>query len=433
MAGTNPKLRLTPFDPVDDDLQVVTVTAPSIRDSYDENFARPVDFVSTWAEPRPPRESAGAYSTGIPSTLPAPPLDIENPPEILVEAPRIPLEDLTDAELLEIGTDSALYELDQRRGVPESQRAFVPDPRFLPMVAPAVEVIATWLRAIPLFGLLIPGPGGQSDETLDLPLDFRAPPNRPPPRFDAPLDPIMPPNWAEMVDWDIFGVYQPLVPLIEDPYVRPIGDPVRRTAPVPIGPGVFEPFDDPIAVPELQPFRTPEPYPFSVPAPFVVPANPTDPFVIPRRIADPIERPTERPVTVPGVPDPFQFPIPDPVTVAPPRLDPPRVVAPPNPFTNPWDTLNPTQDPFRDPLPFDFPQPQRADPCDCSKVKEKKKPKKKKQPRAVCYSGTYKESRYSTSKTPRKQVPCSTPPKKPKLDSGSKRGSSIAPAIPFLF
>lgn len=405
-----------------------------IRNAYYESYAAPANWVAvTGAGAGPAPEPPGAYSSAMPETMPAPVLDIQNPPEIEVNAPRVPLEDLTDEELLSIGTDSALYELDARRGVPESQRAFVPDPRFLPMIAPAIETVAAWVRSIPLIGLLIPRTGGKYDETEDLPIDFR-PPRKPPRIDDAPLDPIMPPNWADMVDWDLFGVYQPVVPLIKDPYVQPIGDPVRRTAPPDIGPGVFEPFDDPLSVPELQPFRTPSPAPVRTPAPFVVPATPADPFSAPRRFADPFTTPVPGPFDFPDIPNPFRYPIGDPVTTAPPTpgtpTAPPGVFAPPGMpdlFVPPG--LDPFQTPFAQPLAQPLGNPSRADPCNCADTKKKKK-KEKRKPREVCYRGTFREYKDGTSKNRLEQVPCE--PKKARLDKASKRGRSIAPAIPFF-
>lgn len=42
--------------------------------------------------------------------------------------------------------------------------------------------------------------------------------------------------------------------------------------------------------------------------------------------------------------------------------------------------------------------------CECEK--EEKKPKKKREPRVKCYSGSYRERRYSLSKVKRKEIPC---------------------------
>lgn len=423
-----------------------------VRQAYSEGFAAPANWVAVpgYGPAAPP--TGGFFLAG----------DISDPPEIEVTATRVPitelssyeleqlgtfeanlelgyrkgeppsftgypdlpaqrpLEEYSDSELLDLGTDSALYELDERRGVPESERAFAPSPLYWPqVVAPAVRGVLTWISGLPLIGLLVPGPAGNYDETLDLPLDFRAPPRRPPPPLPFSLDPIMPPNWNDLVDWpDSIPTQRPAVPW-DVPDVR-IGDPIRRTAPDPIGPGILQPFNDPLSVPELQPFRAPKPNPVRTPSPFVVPGNPTDPGLDPRRFAYPFPDPSSRPFGVPDLPNPFRYPTPDPVTVAP-----PQPVTPPGGF--PFDTLGPVGNPFADPLQFAQPQPQprRADPCNCADTKKKKK-KEKRKPREICYRGTYREYADGTTKKKLEQVPCE---KKGKLDKASRLGSTLSPIL----
>lgn len=416
----------------------------SIRNAYDSAFAAPANWVSVpgagaGPAPAPPTASSSA----IPETVQAPPLDIYNPPEIEVNAPRVPLSDLTNEELLQIGTDSALYELDARRGIPESQRSFAPYSlervKAPPKVAPIVRsFIGTIARTItPLFGLLIPAPGGKQDEWEDLPLEWRAPPRKPPAGPVVPLDPILPPNWQDIAyepnpNFNADDLYDPFAKYRGYPLVRlPIGDPIRRSAPIPIGPGIFEPFDDPLRVPEPQPFRTPSPGPANPASPFVVPATPGTPLADPRRFADPFPFPTPRPVETPRIGRPIPAPIGDPFVLAPPvpgvPTAPPGVFVPPG---LPQLLLPPGLDTFRLPAPDAFAPPNRADPCNCAEGKKKEK-KKKRKPREICYRGTYREYKDGTSKKKLEQVACE-PKKKAKLDSARSAARRLDPVIPLF-
>lgn len=309
-----------------------------------------------------------AFAPPVPEVLPE--ITIRPPTTTPVPAPILPgiVRTIGTGLLgLLIPTVTAPRELDEPQG---PLRQVNPDD-FLP-VLPEVEVV------------MFPNP--------------LRPPSKPPgaaaPRIGN--DPIMPPNWSDLLD-----VYRPGWP--------------QPFAPLPFGPDVDLPVDQPRAAPRPadEPTRTPRSTPDPGPDlfPTLQPGRPASPA--PDRVA----------------PDLFVAPLPD--LTAGPRfdLDPapaPRVptrpgTGSPGPSLDPWldfpaffapggtGRITPTVpdlgidlDPIGLPK-FDAKKiPDEADSCSCAK----KKPKKKRKPRAVCYRGTYRETQSGLIKNKQEEVPC---------------------------
>lgn len=270
-------------------------------------------------------------------------------------------------------------------------RVPVPSPR--PFIGPLIGAAA---RAIPwLFGLLIPLPAGPR-ELDEAPMQPVAPPRPPPPRFDVPLDPILPPNWHDLA-YEPFDFGAPGLPLVPFPRIAPVVRPGDQVIALP-SPW----FDDfPVEVPFPEPFRLPAPQRRADPLPA---PNPWE-FASPLPALLPAPQPSP-------VPTPTGAPAWDPFTLAPPRPElTPRLPTPrPRPGNppRPVDYFGPTGDPsrFAQPMPLPQPraQPQPKDPCQCTETKPKKR--KPKAPREVCYRGTYIERSKSLSKTRKEIIPC---------------------------
>lgn len=310
---------------------------------------------------------------------------------------------------------------------PKPRDAFVAPALPLPLVptaapAPAGSVVGTIAStlarlAAPLVGLLSPTPTAsqqhedavqrgpkfsftpydQIDEVVVSGTAGKRPPNIRTPGFD----PILPPNWHDMLDWSTRRFfYLPTFPIPQwefpddEPELKP--DRERRVAPAPRPSRRDLPVEEPLRKPA--PRITPRREPRVPPAPDVL-GNPfTDPTGFP------IGRPTFEPFI-----EPRTSPAPRDRVAPAPRVT-PTPWSSPNPFASPFTPLDPFNpaDPFRPPAPL--PEPQRpidrTDACNCNAVKEPKKKPKKKQPRKRCYRGTYTEKSLSLSKSPKEEVPC---------------------------
>lgn len=405
MAGWNPKLRLTPFDPLD----TVIVSAPRVSDIW---TPPPQDFVTRFEPPRGGESSGGGSAPGQ-----APREDLPELPEVVVTADRYP-----DPPLTALNNPYAFPGYDP----------YAPPTKAAPRFSEPQTWEKQWDRGRP-----------------------RIPP--PPPTLLERALPI-----ASRLLLGVFSLFtpQPMGPRRFDEAPR-IGDfpwelerkPVPRVAPPPVPvwfdePSPLEvPFYDPIRIPQrvvepvTRPYRErPQPEPLSDPRIL------TDPFGFPEiPFPQPFAQPDTRTVPRPDRATPYPFPDSQPRIGWPDIRNPtnrPDVLRPPTRIPTPVapplliTTLDPVLTPFEMPkfapaVPFGAPvDVKTADPCNCEPCEKKKKdPKKKKQPRVICYSGTYKESRYSTSKTPRKKVPCSSAPKKAPLDKGSKQGSTLLPVL----
>lgn len=288
------------------------------------------------------------------------------------------------------------------------------------------------LEYLPLLFPFIPQRTGprELDEAPRLPP--RLPPGAPP--F---FDPIMPPNWNDIA-------YEPREFEIGTPAPGPVpfGDLLRPG--IPIGDPVGLP-DDTIRNPDGTPFSPtvrplpgdrprpiadfplPDAFPITNLAPF---PNPGFKPGIPRvfkgtptpRVANPTKRPPVRidyDIDLPGWNEPV---IRNPRDVARPL---------PPPFALPGNPLQPDV-PLQPFAPLS-PPPNRADPCNCSQVKDKKR--KKQQPRTVCYEGKFREYARGTSKFSRKRVPCESqnvrPARRKKTPSMSDLARDVFGLTPF--
>jgi hypothetical protein len=416
---------------------ISTFSGQGVRDLWANTIAAPANWVGvpqTGFSPSPAEVTGGAFSSGLAGGEPFPVLDIENPPEIEVTATRIPLSDLTNEELEEIGTDSAYYELGLRRGYAEPDSAFN-SPGYYP---PSTTY-----------------PRGYT--TRPDPFRNYGPPTPPPPPpKPAPVAEALPIFGRILLGLGALFFPQPMGPrrLDEAPYIgdfpwelerKPV--PREKPAPIPVW------FDDPwpIEVPfyERIPERIPVPdrerrvlpigdYPGMLADPFGLPELP-----FPAPFTDPDTRPGDRPDRFTPLPFPDSFPrvdapprgapfdIPDVFDAPPgypPRFEPPRITLPVSPGT---DLFNIPLPQFQaQPLDFGLPvDTAQADRCNCPSSDKKKKKKTERKKRTVCYRGTYREYADGTSKKKLEQVPCDT---KGKLDRVRKVGSTLAPLFnPF--
>lgn len=315
--------------------------------------------------------------------------------------------------------------------VPANQAFAPPDPWALPSLStqvrtatPQGSALAAWFRNLAEFAtrpllFLIPQPTGPSEhdelDPEDVPFNAPPPPVTPPP---AATDPIMPPNWNDLVEWPGTPTYVPITPVN-------IGEPV----PVEMPPGekyfdVSPPqpaprptiIEQPLPSPtwwEL-PYGNPDfgigPRPGPAPAPTGTPrSDPATPTLWPDLEPGRSPQPDR---TSPTAPDLFGAPLPD--VVGNPFGDPftpSPLPAPPGPKPRAPalpDFLAPTLAPDLKPEPtlpqFQPEKPVNADTCQCSKKKKDKK--KKRKDREVCYRGTYVETKRGLSKKRIEEVPC---------------------------
>ena len=377
----------------------------------------------------------GGYT--VPTT-PAPRTDPDLE-EVVITGTAVPLEHLTDDELIQVGTDSAVDEWEARQAddleLAREQDAFVWPTVVYPATIAETALSILGRLALPIVGLFTDMPAGDRDlDEAPAPGGRRGPPIRP---GDVPLDPIMPPNWEDLSKPEYDFELDPY------PFGKPAPGPIpnptdrqRRVLPIGDTPGLFgnpfefQEFPDPLVVPRPRtiPFPSPNrpaPQPFGDPfAPVIVQPR-TDPFAQPRPGPRPQDEPDPGPLGDPFA-DPFGDPIPnpigDPVPGLPPRIgDPftpgvPTLPVPLDPFN--FDVPGPTfpgVDPISDP--FLVPPGQNADPCNCGGDQKKKKKKKKPKPRDVCYRGTYRELRNGLSKSRLEEIPCeaASPGKKRKV------------------
>lgn len=291
----------------------------------------------------------------------------------------------------------------------------------LPKVNPWVGAGSAVLRGVLWF--LFPQPTGPREhdelDEFDI-IGNRPPPNPPPP---PATDPIMPPNWNDMVEWPGTPRYVPILPTnIGEPVEMPPGEkefivsPPRVTpAPKPEKPTII--IEDP-----LGDYGTDfgfGPAPSSPGAPRVDPVSPdlADDFE-PTRSPQP-DRPSSPAPDIfsPTLPDWFGDPIGDPYTPS------PEPTAPRIPTGVPElpEFLSPTFTPDLVPQPIltQFrPDPfTTKDQCDCAKKKKKKKDRKDRQ---VCYRGTYVETKRGLVKKRLEEIPCET------ASSGRKRAAPSA-------
>lgn len=308
----------------------------------------------------------------------------------------------------------------------EPEEAFAP-----PIPPPPVKLLPEVIVEAPtIFGtiltgltaLLFPQPMG--------PREFDEAPggggSPPPPDTPVGEDPIMPPNWWDLVS-EPFPTSKPGLPLIPvpvPPVEMPPGEkyfdvspprPSTRPAPAfPVDNFWLEPINPIIEVPFAAPDFGADPGPGSAPTPTSTPRSDPVPGV-PDLWAFPWPdvgfEPTSTPAPdVPGFapPDLIGDPIGDPILTSP--LPPPSSKRP-DPTTGPEDPSD-FFDTTLEPILTEFsPNPLKpeADTCQC----DKKKPKKKRKPREKCYRGTYIQRAKGTVFRPTEEVPCDAPlPKK---------------------
>jgi len=141
--------------------------------------------------------------------------------------------------------------------------------------------------------------------------------------------------------------------------------------------------------PQRVPIGTPLPSPFPIPSP--APSA----TAAPRPVAFPSPLPFLLPLPRPSVPRPGRTPdtmsplVPGGSTASPNRS--PRFDRQPRPLTQPL------------PQPLASPTGGSSDPCKCTRSS---KPKRKRKPRSVCYRGSFTETRASTLKVRKEQIPC---------------------------
>lgn len=282
----------------------------------------------------------------------------------------------------------------------------------------ALAGIWDWVtRWSPLLGLLVPMTTDPKHDELDPEDQVWNPP--PPPTSTPPgdTDPVMPPNWNDMLEWPGTPRYVPLTPIP----LEPVELPEFIVSPPAISPRPMVPLPSDIEVPRYVPDfgigARPGPAPAPTSTPRIDPApRPADPDLEP--FAPPDIAPLPRPAS-PSAPDLFGAPLPD--IIRDPIADPFTPPALPTP-TRP-DTRTPTvtpEDPiltFLQPLPTpstplqpvltEFsPQPLKPVSNTCSCAPKKKPKKKKSKDRDICYRGTYVQRKKGISYKKIEEVPC---------------------------
>jgi hypothetical protein len=319
------------------------------------------------------------------------------------------------------------YAARMNEGAPPAE-SFAPPVVPLPVkLLPEVVVEAPTILGSILTGLtalLFPQPMGPR-EYDEAPGGGGAPP---PPTTTVGPDPIMPPNWNDLIS-EPFPVEKPgppLVPLPMTPVEMPPGEkffdvspPRPTTTASPLLPIWLEPiptevpyeFPGEFPLPDftVDPGPGPAPTPTSTPRVDPVPFDPVfQPFDQPGTFAQPV--PTGAPAPdVLG--DPFADPIGDPIgdpfaspdVPAGPRGS-PRAPTVPDSFASPAPDV--VDSPFADPLLTEFGPdsvPPEHDACQCDKKKAKKK---KSKPRDVCYRGTYRQNSRGITYNRLEEIPC---------------------------
>lgn len=293
-----------------------------------------------------------------------------------------------------------------------------PPPTVVPEVLPPVtvwgRVVDTLFRRVPFLLPFVPGNTGPrgTGELYDrvtgrpkypdriIPLPTPAPPTvepepleelpeivvrppRPPRTPPGGTDPVMPPNWWDLIN-EPFSRFRPYplipIPLFDRPGYRPAVD-----IPSPVG----VPEADPVADPRTDTVGAPLRAPQDRPATDV--------------LADPVTMPGGDPVGI-G----YDFPVPLPSPVRTPRT-PTGYVEVPAPFRGPTDQFDPVGAPVPVAAPFATPTmaADRCPPCDCKKKKDKKK--KKKSSRTECWQGTYTQLARGITYARKRRVPCKQP------------------------
>jgi len=287
-----------------------------------------------------------------------------------------------------------------------------------PVLTPPVRVpILTTVGTGLLRGLmwfLVPQPTGPREHDELDPFDVIAPPLPPSPPPPAATDPIMPPNWNDMVEWPGTPTYVPITPINLGPVEMPSGEPEFIVSPpkvTPRPPPDEINFPNVVEVPDLDygfDLRPgPAPTPTSTPG-----SNPDAPgldeHLEPIRVPQPDRPGTTTPdLFSPTLPDDIRNPFADPFTPSPvpsPPSTQPRAPTIPD-FFAPDSPPDLTFEPIL-PLTQFKPDPfTTKDQCDCAK----KKKKKKREDRKVCYRGTYTETKRGLSKKRLEEVPCDAP------------------------
>lgn len=311
-------------------------------------------------------------------------------------------------------------------------------------VAPTIieTVIAALTRAVPFALPFVPTPIGEEPQAETLPNRFSPnvdplpevtvtgarPPVITPPKV-PPYAYFEPPNWNDMLEWP--GVSRPIFaprgfPDDREDRTSDRERPNPRDRSSPRSPGIIDAIDEVVvtgrkASPRGTSLPAPNLFAFPIGDPFSVPLG--DPFAEP--LAQPRAEPAPRVKTIPKtgviidvVPRTGLSPVDDLFTVFEPFVATPTPtqrtvpvpvgdvvpVAPRGPSLAP---VVPTLlEPGLDEDPLTDTEPKRADPCNCAKEKPKTKESKKRRPRQRCYRGTYIETRSSTKKTPREEIPC---------------------------
>lgn len=191
---------------------------------------------------------------------------------------------------------------------------------------------------------------------------------------------------------------------VHPPQHLPVPRPYTSPTPYPGAQPTPRPRPRPTPKPPTKPARPPKPVPVPFPTPTPVPGPSADPTPWQWPFGEPAHNPTQWP----GDPFPPGDAFPD--LMSPPTDDwggvVPKPFNPTDPYTPPGYDPVPGTPPALDPLGFAEPQPYKADPCRCPKVKTKTRKPKKRRPREVCYRGTYTERALGLSKRKLEKVPC---------------------------
>jgi len=313
-------------------------------------------------------------------------------------------------------------------------------PKIAPPAPILPAIISTVARiAAPIVTFLFPTPMGPREfDEAPTPLPVQpevvvSPPRRVrPPRTNVGTDPILPPNWNDLVDWGV----RPFTPGVPVPdFELP---PTPAFYPDEVIPEL-QPFNEPITTPTPNPRYRPAPGDRGAPRISPDPFRPFGPFADPigspfgDLIGDPAPDlrpdPTGDPRTLPSpIFSPFPLPF-DPVgepTAAPPEVVPFDPYQPFNPYV-PDFAPGPGFAPTPDLAPFPFaPPPNRADPCNCKSCGgDKKKKKKKPKEREICYRGTYRQLRKGISYNKLEEIPCESPSKKKAAPKSRSRRAPV--------